>query len=98
MAKKIIWSVRSQKDIIDILGYWNIKTGNKKYSYKLYNEFLRASERVSEFIHIGKTTEILNTRYIIRENYKIFYRLDEKHIEILTVFDSRRNPKDLKLN
>jgi toxin YoeB len=98
MAKKIIWSVRSQKDIIDILNYWNIKTGSNKYSYRLYNEFLRASERIAEFTNIGKTTEILNTRYIIRENYKVFYRLDEKHIEILTIFDSRRNPKDLKLN
>ncbi|MBN8572246.1 MAG: type II toxin-antitoxin system RelE/ParE family toxin [Ignavibacteria bacterium] len=98
MAKKIIWSVRSQKDIIDILGYWNSQTGNKKYSYKLYNEFLRASERISNFNNIGKTTDILNTRYIIRKNYKIFYRLNKNHIEILTVFDNRRNPNDLKLN
>ncbi len=41
MGKRIIWSDQASDDLIDILEYWNNRTGSKSYSLKLFNNRLK---------------------------------------------------------
>jgi len=54
-------------------------------------------ETVSTFPFSGKTTEIENVRMVIVKNYKLVYRISEELIEVITVWDGRRNPAGLKI-
>ncbi len=98
MAKKVIWSSKAQNERKEILEYWFICNGNKRYSRKLGSEFTHAAKIISDFNHIGKKTKRKEIRYYLSNNYKLFYKESDVLIEILTIFDTRRNPKDLKLN
>lgn len=44
---------------------------------------------------LGKPTDIINVRIIILKDYLIFYRVDKGNIEVLTIWDSRRNPESI---
>lgn len=98
MAKKITWSVKAEKERREILRYWAEKNGNKKYSNKLSYEFISATELISKFNNIGMITNYKNVRCHLCHHYKILYKIGSDEIKILALFDSRRNPKDLKLN
>jgi plasmid stabilization system protein ParE len=45
---------------------------------------------------IGKKTESDNVRGLLIENYFIFYEINEIHLVILSVWDTRQNPENLK--
>lgn len=49
------------------------------------------------FLIAGKATELEDIRYRIVKDYKLFYRITDSTIEVLTVWDSRRNPQNLRL-
>ncbi|HBH06952.1 MAG TPA: hypothetical protein DDX92_10175 [Flavobacteriales bacterium] len=47
----------------------------------------------SKYPDIGIKTNIKNVRNVIVSDYCIFYRKNEKYIEIVTIWDSRQDPK-----
>ena len=98
MAKRLVWSARSRKELFDILSYWNKRIGNTKYSKKLYAEIRRKMQSILKFNDIGKATSRKDIRSVAIKDYLLFYRIDKNFIEIISVWDNRRNPKDLKLH
>lgn len=98
MAKRLVWSVRSRKELFDILSYWNKRIGNRRYSKKLYTEIRRKMQSVLKFNDIGKVASKKDIRYVVIKDYLLFYKIGKSSVEIISVWDNRRDPKDLKLN
>jgi toxin YoeB len=46
---------------------------------------------------LGRKTDEENVRVKIVRNYLIFYEITETKIIILTIWDNRRNPENLKI-
>ena len=97
MAKRIVWSKKASEERFEILNFWVSKTGSKKYSRKLEAKLRETIRNVSDNNYLGKATDIEGVRLSVVSNYLIFYEIKSEHIEILTIFDSRRDRSDIKL-
>lgn len=101
MVRRIIWSERAKRDRREIFEYWIGNTGNKKYSLKLRNEFNSIIKHLIKFPNLGKKIDNYDARCLIKGEYKIFYDIFEDYstleIRILHIWDTRRNPEELKI-
>ena len=98
MAKrKIIWSSRAKIDQFEILDYYYKRNGNKIYSQKLSRKFRGATRLLIKYPKIGTQTDVKNVRNLIEGDYAIFYRIDQNIIEIITIWDCRKDPDRLEI-
>ena len=97
MVKRIVWSRIAVADRIQILDYWFQRTGNKNYSRKLDKSFRNIVRLLANYPRLGRKIEKHDERCFIKDSYVIFYRSIDISIEILHIWDSRRDPDDLKL-
>ncbi len=91
----MIWSIRAQQDRIAILEYWIERNKSKAYSRKLFQLFNQAADLIAEHPQVGKPTNYGKVRFKIVRDYLLFYEEMADNIEILLVWDSRRNPDEL---
>jgi plasmid stabilization system protein ParE len=56
MAAKIIWSIRAQRERLEILEYWYKRNKSKIYSRKLYQLFKIGIKKVAEMPKTGVPT------------------------------------------
>lgn len=96
MAKKVVWTQRAQEDRRNILKYWKDRNKSNVYSIKLDHIFKDSIKIISEFPQIGKLTDAFNVRIKIVKNYYILYEVTNTKILILTIWDSRQDPEELK--
>lgn len=96
MVKQLIWSLQAQKDRREILDYWRTRNKSNSYSIKLNQLFKESIRIIKDFPQIGKLTDVPNTRVKIVKDYLIIYEETETQILILTIWDSRQNPANLK--
>ncbi len=97
MAKEIRWSVRADKNRLDILNYWVNRNKSAFYSIKLANLFIEKTQHIAQHPDLGIPTNNPTIKIKIVKEYLIYYQVAADHIKILTVWDSRRNPKKFKL-
>ena len=97
MAKRIKWSTHAVADRISILDYWFQRIGNKKYSKKLDNSLKEVIKKISIYHQLGRQLGNREERFFVKDSYQIFYIETSDSIEILHIWDSRRNPEDLIL-
>jgi toxin YoeB len=97
MAKRIIWTSRAQNDRREILEFWAKNNKSTTFSRKLNSLFIEATQLIKVHPKIGQPTDIENVRVKIIRNYLMFYELSNDKIYILTIWDSRRNPKSFEL-
>ncbi len=95
MAKQVIWSQRAQTDRKEILAYWKKRNRSSIYSKKLNKLFNEAVQLIAEHPRIGKETNKDQVRVKVVRDYLLIYEETERHIGILTVWDSRQDPKRL---
>lgn len=94
-ARRIVWTDSAKLQLKAIFEYFNFKNKSKLYSRKL-NSLIQSELKI--LIHqptIGKKTTSIHIRGLLVENYYIFYEINEIHIIILAVWDTRQNPKRL---
>jgi plasmid stabilization system protein ParE len=100
-VNRIVWSKNALRDIKEIFEYWNRTNGNKDYSRKLNKEFSSLVDLLMLFPRIGRTVENYDIRFLCKYEYIIFYKtkgsIKKPDIEIIQVWDSRRDPLELKL-
>ncbi|MBN1183191.1 MAG: type II toxin-antitoxin system RelE/ParE family toxin [Bacteroidales bacterium] len=97
VKRKIIWSPRAKSALLGILDYYIKRNGSKTYSNKL-NASLRSSIRLLEnHPELGIKADIKNVRVLIHGDYAIFYKISEVTIELITIWDSRQDPKNLDI-
>ncbi len=95
MVKRIIWSKNALIDKIIILEYWHERLGTKTYSKQLDKKFRITIKRLKHFPKMGKIVNGTDIRFLVIDNYQIFYKYTNSEIRILHLWDSRRNPDDL---
>ena len=95
--RKIIWSSKANRKLLEILEYYAQRNKSKKYSIKLYNRFRSELLTLVKQPEIGIKTEIESVRGLIVADYILFYELDNERIIVHTLWDSRQNPEDLKI-
>lgn len=97
MVKEVIWSKRAQNDRKEIFTYWNNRNKSNVYSIKLNELFKKAIYLISEYPQLGKHTNNKNARIKVVKEYLIIYEIDENNrLLILSIWDSRQNPKRLE--
>lgn len=97
MAKRIVWLPDAEDDRLEILEYWYKRLGHKNFSSKLYGEFVETSRLIARNPFIGQRVEGRVERMLPVREYLMFYRVEGNDILISRLWDSRRNPDDLKL-
>ena len=97
MAKRIKWSSHAVADRISILDYWFQRIGDKKYSKKLDMSLIEVIKKLSIYPQLGRQLNSREERFFVKDSYQIFYTETPDSIEILHIWDSRRNPEDLNL-
>ena len=98
MAKRIIWSPNALADRIQLLDYWNERIGSNSYSLRLDAKLKEAIKHLAHFPEIGRKMEGREERFLVKENYLIFYRNTVEEVHILHIWDSRRNPNTLRID
>jgi plasmid stabilization system protein ParE len=89
--RKIVWSLRAKLDWFEILEFYHHRNGNKNFSIKINSIIKSSIQLLSNQSEIGLPTDIENVRILIEGNYEVFYQINAKTIEILTIWDSRQN-------
>ena len=92
----IIWTVRAQNDRKEILEYWNTRNKSNLYSKKLNGMIKESLVLIAKYPLIGKLTSKRNVRVKVLRDYLIIYEVLTKEIVLLTIWDCRQNPEDLK--
>ena len=97
MAERIIvWSENSKFELKEIFEYFNYRNKSKIYSSKINKKIQSELKLLLQNPEIGKKTDTINVRGLLIENYYIFYQINEIHLVILSVWDTRQNPENLK--
>ena|SRR5258706_15222105 len=97
MASKIVFSHRAEKERLAILEYYFNETQSNKIPYKIYIQISEILDIISEFPKSGRILNQKGHRGFSKLPYLIIYKITNEAIEILHVWDSRRNPQELKL-
>ena len=97
MAKRIKWSTHAVADRISILDYWYQRIGNKKYSKKLDQSLKEIIKIIAQYPKLGRQLNTREERFFVKDSYQIFYIETNDSIELIHIWDSRRNPDDLSL-
>ena len=91
MARQITWTFTAQQERRKILEYWVKRNKSKIYSRKLNKLIISALLDVSKNPLIGRKTDLLNIRVKIVKEYLLFYEITPKMINVLSVWDGRRD-------
>jgi len=98
MVKRIIWSRNAIQDKLQILDYWYKRIGTKRYSKKLDKALSQSVSYLLKYPNIGRKLDDSEIRFIVKDSYQIFYKVQDDEVRILHIWDSRRNPEDLKIS
>lgn len=98
VKRKIIWSPRAKFDLLTILDFYYRRNGTKTYSKKLSASIRKSVRLLEKYSEIGVLTDVSNVRNLIKGNFNIFYEIKTDYVEIITIWDSRRDSNKLIIN
>ncbi|WP_269243326.1 type II toxin-antitoxin system RelE/ParE family toxin [Flavobacterium limnophilum] len=96
VARRIVWSSSAKLQLKAIFEYFNFRNKSKLYSIKLNTLIQTELKTLLQQPNIGKKTDSINVRGLLIENYYVFYEINETHIIILSVWDTRQDPENSK--
>jgi len=97
MAEKVILSLKVEQNRYDILKYYFDETGGHKIPLQIFEQLNNALETISVFPYSGKIINKKGYHVFVTKPYNIIYRINDDTIEILHIWDTRQNPKNLPL-
>lgn len=96
MNYQVIWTNAAFDDLLEIEEF----IGQPKAD-KIIESIMSRVSYLSQFPEIGAIQEMPSHRrvyrFVVEGNYKIIYSFERSIVQICSIFDSRRNPKNLKL-
>lgn len=95
--KPVKWSVRARKEWREILIFYRKRNGNSEYGRKLQKQVDAILTYVKQDEEYGQATEIPNVRSITFAPFELCYKITADKIIVVTIWDARRNPEDLKI-
>lgn len=93
--RKIIWSTLAIASLRDILLFYKIQNGNNDYSNKLLHQIKESVLLLGAFPNAGKSTSMYEIRELVLKRNSVFYLVASNQINIVLVWDNRRNPDEL---
>jgi plasmid stabilization system protein ParE len=87
------WSPRAVSEFIDLIGYLLEEWGEditKKFINRLQFVISNISERPELYPATGNRKNV--RRCVISKQTSLYYRIRNEKIELITLFDSRKNP------
>jgi plasmid stabilization system protein ParE len=96
MSKRIVWSERARKDLIGIKAFYDKRNKSTDYSTKLLKAFRQSTLFIQKFPLVSIRTDRDNTRGIVVMGHILFFEIMENDIVILTVWDGKRDPDQLR--
>lgn len=90
--REIEWSLRSLKDKIDIFNYWTNRNKSTLYAKKLNLLFNEAMALTAIFPNAGVRTNKRDVKITFVTDFALVYRVSHSKLEVITVWDTRRNP------
>lgn len=95
----IKWTDKAQDEYLNTLSFWISHNKSKTFSRKLMNEVIQTENFLLR--NPFSSSLIDNTRKIykipILKHFSIIYTVENKTIYIVSFWDNRRNPNDLKI-
>ena len=98
--KRIVWTEPARNDLQDIYDYY--AEISPLIAERQINRIIDAADLLETgFEKIGQQEPLLKNynyeyRYIVKDNYKVIYRVMPDDIVIDMVFDTRQNPDKMK--
>ena len=100
-SMEIVWSARARITFFSVLDYLE-KNWSKAELTQFHNKTKIITQAIQKnpFIFVGSYNHKNIRKAIIDKNNTLFYQVDKKNkkIYLLTFFDIRQNPENLKLN
>ncbi len=92
---KLKWMARARHDLGRICDY--IEKHDPQAAWRISQEIKSAALKLRDFPHLGRMSDDIGVRLlqVAGRPYVLLYRLSGEFIEILAVFDQRRNPEDM---
>lgn len=97
MAKQVVWSPRSRRELNEILEFWIQHNKSNSYSKKLTKLFEEATQLISQHPNMGRVTNDKTARFKVVRDYLMIYEEVNDKIYILTIWDGRQDPEKLKI-
>jgi len=100
MELKVFWTETAIEQLENIFDYYKFKV-SVKVAQNIVTRLVDRTVQLENQPLSGQIEELLKNRkkeyrYIVEDNYKIIYWLDDNYIKIAAVFDTRQNPEKLK--
>ena len=95
MAKRLVWSPIAKQIRKEILKYWILRNKSKRYSKKLNNLFENSAQQIADFPYSGISISGKLYRGKLIKDYYLLYKISDDSVEILFIWDSRKDPADL---
>jgi toxin ParE1/3/4 len=100
MELKVFWTETAIEQLENIFDYYKFKA-SVKTAQNIVTRLVDRTIQLENQPLSGQIEDLLKKRkkeyrYIVEDNYKIIYWLDDNYIKIATVFDTRQNPEKLK--
>jgi plasmid stabilization system protein ParE len=92
VKRKIIWSNRAESEFQDILHFYILRNGNKKFSQKLLKDTKKAIGLLVAYPFIGRLSDNYKTRVLVKEYISVFYEVTNKSIEVISVWHNLQDP------
>lgn len=93
---KILFSPKSIQDINEIKNYLEEELCSKKVIERIIRKILDRIYKLADFPEIGTPLNSVvaiktSYRYLVCENYKIFYTIENDEVHISRIFSIKRN-------
>lgn len=95
MAKRLVWSPIAREIRKEILQYWIRRNKSKRYSKKLNTLFEESAQQIADFPYSGISISGKVYRGKLIKDYYLLYKIKDDSIEILFIWDTRKDPADL---
>ena len=95
MAKRLVWSPIAREIRKEILKYWIKRNKSKRYSKKLNILFEESAQQIDDFPYSGISISGKVYRGKLVKDYYLLYNIEDDSIEILFIWDTRKDPADL---
>lgn len=93
---EVNWTEFAIQNLKAIFDYYS-KKASKKIAHQIRKRILDSTRQLENYPNSGQqelNLEKLNLkhRYVIAGNYKVIYRIEEKHVIVIDIFDTRQDP------
>jgi plasmid stabilization system protein ParE len=101
VEKEIIWANQAKHDLQQIYNF-NCLVQDEDKAFKLIESLVKKTERLSHDVtggtrYISNLNPRIHYQKLVFKHYLIIFRIQGSVVYILKIFDSRQNPKKLKL-